>query len=218
MMPAGHPTANLLQTVNAMTNTRYTPIPTTAVVNDRKVLANDWGSLTKYDVTYTRSNGQQQQFNREAYDRGHGATILLYNPDLRTIILTSQFRMPAFLVGHHYELIEACAGLLDERDPIQAIRKEAEEETGYKLNDVTKIGEIFMSPGSVTERLHFFIAPFTHDMRIHEGGGVEAEGEDIKVLEIPVKDALEMIDDGRIVDAKTIILIQHLVIKGICLP
>lgn len=122
------------------------------------------------------------------------------------------------MIGHHYELIEACAGLLDEQDPIQAIRSEAEEETGYKLSEVTKIGEIFMSPGSVTERLHFFIAPFTREMRINEGGALAAEGEDIKVIELPINEALAMIDAGIIIDAKTIILIQHLVIKGICLP
>ncbi|MEH0875111.1 NUDIX domain-containing protein [Pectobacterium cacticida] len=201
-----------------MKKTTYAPLATTAVVNQQWVLANDWGTLTKYDITYTRSDGTEQRLIREAYDRGHGATILLYNSDSRTVILTSQFRLPAFLVGHHYELIEACAGLLDDRDPIQAIRKEAEEETGFKLGDVTKIGEIFMSPGSVTERLHFFIAPYTHAMRIHDGGGLEEEGEDIKVMEIPLKDALQMIDDGHIIDAKTIILLQHVVIKNICKP
>ncbi|MEH0831963.1 NUDIX domain-containing protein [Pectobacterium cacticida] len=201
-----------------MKKTTYAPLATTAVVNKRWVLANDWGTLTKYDITHMRSDGTEQRLIREAYDRGHGATILLYNSDSRTVILTSQFRLPAFLVGHHYELIEACAGLLDDRDPIQAIRKEAEEETGFKLGDVTKIGEIFMSPGSVTERLHFFIAPYTHAMRIHDGGGLKEEGEDIKVMEIPLKDALQMIDDGQIIDAKTIILLQHVVIKNICKP
>ncbi|MDC7868122.1 GDP-mannose pyrophosphatase [Pantoea ananatis] len=201
-----------------MQHAHYTPVSTTATVNNQQILANDWGTLTKYDMTYVRSDGTEQRFTREAYDRGHGATILLYNRDDRTVILTSQFRLPAFLIGHHYELIEACAGLLDERDPIQAIRSEAEEETGYKLNEVTKIGEIFMSPGSVTERLHFFIAPFTREMRINEGGGLAAEGEDIKVIEVPIQEALAMIDAGIIIDAKTIILIQHLVIKGICLP
>ncbi|MFP9229337.1 NUDIX domain-containing protein [Pectobacterium cacticida] len=201
-----------------MKKTTYAPLATTAVVNQQWILANDWGTLTKYDITYTRSDGTPQRLVREAYDRGHGATILLYNPDSRTVILTSQFRLPAFLVGHHYELIEACAGLLDDRDPIQAIRKEAEEETGFKLGDVTKIGEIFMSPGSVTERLHFFIAPYTHAMRIHDGGGLEEEGEDIKVMEVPLKDALQMIDEGHIIDAKTIILLQHVVIKNICKP
>ncbi|NKI73455.1 NUDIX domain-containing protein [Dickeya sp. CFBP 2040] len=201
-----------------MKHALYTPVATTATINQQQILANDWGTLTKYDMTYVRSDGSEQRFTREAYDRGHGATILLYNRDDKTIILTSQFRMPAFLIGHHYELIEACAGLLDERDPVLAIKTEAEEETGYKLSEVTKIGEIFMSPGSVTERLHFFIAPFTRDMRVNDGGGIAAEGEDIKVLEVPIKEALEMIDAGTIIDAKTIILIQHLVIKGICTP
>lgn len=201
-----------------MMRTDFSPAPTTASINQETVLAHDWGKLTKYDMTHVRSDGTEQRFTREAYDRGHGATILLFNRDDKTIILTSQFRMPAFLTGHHYELIEACAGLLDERDAVQAIRTEAEEETGYKLGEVTKIGEIFMSPGSVTERLHFFIAPFTREMRVNEGGGVAEEGEDIKVLEIPMRTALDMIDNGQIIDGKTIILIQHLVIKGICTP
>lgn len=201
-----------------MDNTNYIPVSTTASIENQKVLANDWGTLVKYDITHTRGNGVKQHITREAYDRGHGATILLYNPEEKTVILTSQFRIPAFLSGHHFELIEACAGLLDKRDPVQAIRKEAEEETGYKLKDVIKIGEFFMSPGSVTERLHFFIAPFNHAMRVSDGGGVIEEGEDIKVLEIPMSQALNMIDQGEIVDAKTIILIQHLVIKGICTP
>ncbi len=201
-----------------MTDHLFKPTATMATINSTTILANDWGKLTKYDLTHTRTDGSEQHVTREAYDRGHGATILLYNAEYKTVILTSQFRLPAFLVGYPYELIEACAGLLDELDAIQTIRKEAEEETGYKLNEVTKIGEIFMSPGSVTERLHFFIAPFNHTMRINNGGGVEEEGEDISVLEVPIKHALDMIDNGQIIDAKTIILIQHLVIKGICTP
>lgn len=201
-----------------MANTKDFPCVTTATINSSQILANDWGTLTKYDMAFTRSDGSEQRLSREAYDRGHGATILLYSPDEKTIVLTSQFRLPAFLSGYNYELIEACAGLLDEREPLQAIKKEAEEETGYQLGEVTKIGEYFMSPGSVTERLHFFIAPFTQSMRVNTGGGVKEEGEDIKVLEVSMKDALKMIDDGIIIDAKTIILIQHLVIKGICTP
>lgn len=201
-----------------MANTKCFPCVTTATINSSQILANDWGTLTKYDMAFTRSDGSEQRLSREAYDRGHGATILLYNPGEKTIVLTSQFRLPAFLAGYNYELIEACAGLLDELEPLQAIKKEAEEETGYQLGEVTKIGEYFMSPGSVTERLHFFIAPFTQSMRVNKGGGVKEEGEDIKVLEVSIKDALKMIDDGIIIDAKTIILIQHLVIKGICTP
>jgi nudix-type nucleoside diphosphatase (YffH/AdpP family) len=187
-----------------------------AEILGQKTLANDWGILTKYDVKITRSDGSQQIFTRETYDRGHGATILLYNTEQNTIILTRQFRLPALVTGHPYDLIEACAGLLDQRDAIAAIREEAEEETGVKLRDVTKIGEIYMSPGSVTERLHFFIAPYEPTMRVSAGGGLHAEGEDINVLEIAFPDAMAMIEDGRILDAKTIILIQHLALKGLC--
>lgn len=187
-----------------------------AEIRNSRVLANDWGVLKKYDVRFTRSDGSVQEFTRETYDRGHGATILLYNSEENTIILTCQFRLPALVTGHEEDLIEACAGLLDERDAISAIRQEAEEETGFDLGEVTKIGEIYMSPGSVTERLHFFIAPFSHSMRTGEGGGVRHEGEDINVLEVPFTEAITMIDDGRIIDAKTIILIQHLALKGLC--
>ena len=120
------------------------------------------------------------------------------------------------VTGYQEDLIEACAGLLDERDAISAIRQEAEEETGVTVKEVTKIGEFYMSPGSVTERLHFFVAPFVNGMRTGRGGGVRHEGEDIHVLEVPFREALEMIEDGRIIDAKTIILIQHAALKGLC--
>jgi nudix-type nucleoside diphosphatase (YffH/AdpP family) len=185
-------------------------------IRNSQVLSNDWGVLTKYDVSFIRSDGAVQNFRRETYDRGHGATILLYDPKANTVILTRQFRLPAFITGHEEDLIESCAGLLDERDPILAIREEANEETGVEICNVTKIGEIYMSPGSVTERLHFFVAPFSRDMRKGEGGGVRNEGEDINVLEIPFAEALAMIDDGRIIDAKTIILLQHAALKGLC--
>lgn len=199
-----------MSTVNNATRASY------AKIHSSKILANDWGVLTKYDVSITRSDGTEQSFARETYDRGHGATILLYNPEDNTIILTRQFRLPAFVTGHEEDLIEACAGLLDERDAVSAIRQETEEETGFSLHEITKIGEIYMSPGSVTERLHFFIAQFSHSMRKGAGGGVRQEGEDISVLEIPFTDAFKMIDDGRIIDAKTIILIQHVALKGLC--
>ena len=158
-------------------------------IKGHRVLANDWGVLTKYELSFTRSDGTVQQLSRETYDHGDGATILLYNPDLNTVILTSQFRLPAYVTGYHEDLIEACAGLLDERDPVTAIKREAEEEIGFKIHEVTKIGEIYMSPGSLTERLHFFVAPYSRDMRTGEGGGVRDEGEVIGVLEIPFADA-----------------------------
>jgi nudix-type nucleoside diphosphatase (YffH/AdpP family) len=185
-------------------------------IRGSRIIANDWGILTKYDITFIRSDGTAQEFTRETYDRGHGATILLYNPDENAVLLTRQFRLPAFVTGHEEDLVEACAGLLDQRDPISAIREEAEEETGVEVRAVAKIGEIYMSPGSVTERLHFFVAPYRHHMRKSDGGGVRHEGEDIKVLEIPFTEALTMIDDGRIIDAKTIILLQHAALKGLC--
>jgi nudix-type nucleoside diphosphatase (YffH/AdpP family) len=186
------------------------------VIRGSRILSDDWGLLTKYELGFTRADGTVQEISRETYDRGHGAVILLYNPDENTVVLTRQFRLPAHVAGYDGDLIEACAGLLDERDPITAIKHETEEETGFEIRQLTKIGEIFMSPGSLTERLHFFVAPYSRDMRTGEGGGVKDEGEDIGVLEIPFADALAMIDDGRIIDAKTIILLQHAALKKLC--
>jgi len=195
---------------------RSTPRPETApraIVRKREVLADDWGVLTKYTLSYRRSDGEWQDITRETYDRGHGAVVLPYNQDRGTIVLTRQFRLPAFVTGHDDDLIEACAGLLDERDPEEAIRKEAEEETGMTLGRVEKIGAFYMSPGSVTERLHFFVAPYSHPVETAAGGGVHHEGEDIHVFEVPLTEALAMIGDGRIIDAKTIMLIQHLALR-----
>lgn len=182
----------------------------------RTVLADDWGVLTKYDLSYKRRDGSTQAITRETYDRGHGATILLYHPERGAILLTEQFRLPAFVTGHSGQLIEACAGLLDERDPETAIRQEAEEETGVRVGQVERVGAYFMSPGSVTERLHFFVAPYCDDMQVGPGGGVRTEGEDIRILEISLDEALAMIGRGEIIDAKTIILIQHLIISRLC--
>jgi GDP-mannose pyrophosphatase NudK len=179
-------------------------------ITGKRVLADDWGKLTKYDIVFTRNNGSRQALTRETYDRGHGAVILLYNTEQNTVLLTRQFRFPAFVTGHEEDLIEACAGLLDERAPVTAIREEAEEETGVKVEAVTKIGEFYMSPGSVTERLHFFIAPYSRKMWVGDGGGVKSEGEDIVVMEVPFPEAMRMIDDGRIIDAKTTILLLQL--------
>lgn len=184
-----------------------------AIIRKRETLSDDWGVLTKYTLSYRRSDGKWQDMTRETYDRGHGAVVLPYNPKRGTIVLTRQFRLPAFVTGHSDDLIEACAGLLDKRDPEEAIRKEAEEETGMTLGQVEKIGEFYMSPGSVTERLHFFVAPYTNAVATGANKGVYEEGEDIHVMEIPLMQALTMITDQRIVDAKTIILIQHLALR-----
>jgi nudix-type nucleoside diphosphatase (YffH/AdpP family) len=185
-------------------------------IRETQVLSDNWGILTKYQFDYLRADGMVQTLTRETYDRGHGAVILLYNAENGTVVLTRQFRLVAHVNGHHEDLIEACAGLLDERDPETAIRHEAEEETGFRVGDVTKIWVVFMSPGSVTEKLHFFVAPYTTEMQAGTGGGVVAEGEDIAVMEVALSDALAMIDKGEIVDAKTIMLIQYAALKGLC--
>ena len=182
---------------------------------ENQTLANDWYLLKKYTFDLQRQNGQWQRQSREVYDRGNGATLLLYNRDARTVILTRQFRFPTYINGHNGYLIETAAGLLDNMAAEQRIKAEAEEETGYQISHVEKVFEAFMSPGSVTEKLHFFIAEDSPENRVSAGGGIEAEGEDIEVLEMPIADALAAIDNGLIIDGKTIMLLYHMVVKGI---
>jgi nudix-type nucleoside diphosphatase (YffH/AdpP family) len=178
-------------------------------IHDVQLLSDDWYVLKKTSFAWRRANGEWQTQSRETYDRGNGATILLYNLARGTVILTRQFRFPAFVNGHDDLLIETAAGLLDRLSPAERIREEAEEETGYRVRGVRKVFEAFMSPGSVTEKLHFFVAEYEPADRMSTGGGVAAEGEDIEVLELPFAEALAMIADGRIVDGKTIMLLQH---------
>ena len=141
-----------------------------------EVLSNNWYTLRKVTFTRQLSDGTWQQQSREAYDRGNGATILLYNIEQKTVILTRQFRLPTFVNGNPSGmLIEACAGLLDKENAEDCIRRETEEETGYKISDVRKIFELYMSPGSVTEILYFFVAEYSKDMKVNEGGGAEHE-------------------------------------------
>lgn len=182
---------------------------------DTTILSDDWYSLKKYTFELQRHDGEWQRQNREAYDRGNGATILLYNLEKRTLILTRQFRFTVFLNGHDGYLIETAAGLLDNMDPESRIKAEAEEETGYRVARPQKVFEAFMSPGSVTEKLYFYIAEYQPQDRTGDGGGIKDEGEDIEVLEMPFEAALRAIDDGLIVDGKTIMLIYHLALKGI---
>ena len=165
--------------------------------------------LNEVEFDYRRGNGEWQTQKREVFDRGHAATLLPYNVASRTVVLARQFRLPAYLAGHDDLLIEAAAGLLDNESPEIRIRAEAEEETGYRLGDIRKIFEAFMSPGSITEKLHFFVAAYEPHMRVGSGGGIAAEGEEIEVLELPIDQALAMIADGRIADAKTIMLLQY---------
>jgi nudix-type nucleoside diphosphatase (YffH/AdpP family) len=178
-------------------------------IREITTLSDDWYVLKKTVFDYQRRDGTWQTQSRETYDRGNGAAILLYDPDRRTVILTRQFRYPAFASGWTELLIEAPAGLLDDASPEARIRAETEEETGYRVQDVRKIFEAFMSPGSVTETLHFFIGRYAPADRIAAGGGLAAEGEDIEVLEVTIEAALDMIRSGAIRDAKTIMLLQH---------
>lgn len=181
-----------------------------------EVLSSNWYVLRKITYEYLKKDGNWQTQNREAYDRGNGATILLYNKSTGHIILTRQFRLPTFINGNpDGMLIEACAGLLDKDNPEDCIRRETEEETGYKITAVRKIFEAYMSPGSVTEILYFFVAEYTKDMKVNEGGGVAHEQENIEVLEIPFVKTVAMIDTGEIKDGKTIMLIQYAVINGL---
>jgi nudix-type nucleoside diphosphatase (YffH/AdpP family) len=173
-------------------------------------LSNDWYKLNKVNFDYQLISGKWQNQNRESYNRGNGACILLYNSKKNTVVLTKQFRMPSYLNGNDDGmLIEVCAGLLDEDDPISCIIKEVEEETGYRINDPIKVLEVYSSPGAVTEIIHYFISEYNSKMKISEGGGKEEETEEIEVLEIDFNSALKMIDNGIIKDAKTIILLQY---------
>ncbi len=178
-------------------------------VKDVQVLSNDWYVLKKTRFEHQRRDGTWQELTRETYDRGNGATILLYNLDRRSVVLTRQFRYPAFVNGHNGMLIEAAAGLLDDASPEDRIRAEAEEETGLRVSGVRPIFNAFMSPGSVTERLHFFVAAYTNDNKATDGGGNAAEGDDIEVLEMSIDDALAAIAAGSIQDGKTIMLLQY---------
>jgi len=198
-----------------------------------QVLSNNWGLVKKTTIELKRRNGEWQRQERETYDRGDGAGVLLYNRAQRTVILTRQFRFPVFAHGEHATrgdpgtrgdlgtrgdpgwLIEVVAGKLDGDHPVTTAKKEAEEESGYRVHDVELVMSAYMSPGSVTEKLSLFLAEYDADSKVSAGGGLEHEGEDIEVLELGIDAALEMIASGEIADAKTIMLLQHVRLKGI---
>ena len=182
-------------------------------ITSQELLSDNWYLLKKYSFDLRRRDGSWQAQTREVYDRGNGATILLYNTQQRTVLLIRQFRMPTFVNGHDGYLIEAAAGLLDNASPEERIRLEAEEETGYRIGHVEKIYSAFMSPGSVTERIHFFIGEYQPGDRVSEGGGLAEEGEDIDVLELGFDEAIAMVARGEIVDGKTIMLLQYLELR-----
>ncbi len=181
---------------------------------EKKVLSDNWYTLYKVIFDYRRKDGTWVQQMRESYDRGNGAAILLYNNDKDTVVLIRQFRMPSFLNGNDTGmLIETCAGLLDDNDPDTCIIKEVFEETGYRIDKVEKVMQAYMSPGAVTEIVHLYLGEYTDQMKENIGGGLVDEHEEIEVLELPFSEALNMIITGEIIDAKTIILLQHLALR-----
>jgi nudix-type nucleoside diphosphatase (YffH/AdpP family) len=176
----------------------------------KEVLSDQWYTLNRYTYEYEREDGRWETQQRESYDRGNGAAILLYNPEEKKVILTRQFRMPTYVNGNQDGMmIEVCAGVLEGQDPVACIRREVEEETGYRINHAEKVMEAYTSPGAVTEVMHFFIAPYDRNMKVGEGGGVADETENIEVMEVLFEEALAMIPAGEIRDAKTIILLQY---------
>ncbi|MGU7773683.1 NUDIX domain-containing protein [Burkholderia sp. MR1-5-21] len=179
------------------------------------VLSDDWYVLKKVTFDFRRRDGTWQRLSRETYDRGNGATILLCDPATGNVVLTRQFRMPVFVNGHDGMLLEAAAGLLDDATPDARIRAEAEEETGYRVRNVRKVFDAYMSPGSVTEKLHFFVGEYDASLRTGDGGGLADEGEDLEVVEMPLAAALHAIERGEIVDAKTIMLLQYVALHGL---
>jgi len=181
-----------------------------------QLLSEGWGEVRKSTFELQRRDGRWQQQVRETYDCGDGAAVLLYDPERRTVILTRQFRFPAWYNGDAEPwLVEAPAGKLDGDDPLACARKEAEEETGYRVHDLAQVAASYMSPGSVTERVWLFVGRYDAASRVSEGGGLRQEGEDIEVLELPFDEAMRMLERGEIADAKTIILLQHLALQGL---
>lgn len=177
---------------------------------EKKLLSDNWYTLNKYTYKYQKPDGSWETQEREAYDRGNGAAILLYNSKKKTVVLTRQFRMPTYVNGNDDGMmIEVCAGLLDGDNPADCVRKETEEETGYKISNVQKVFQTYMSPGSVTEILYLFVGEYDESMKIGEGGGAEDETENIEVLELGFDDAMKMVASGEIKDAKTIMLLQY---------
>jgi nudix-type nucleoside diphosphatase (YffH/AdpP family) len=185
------------------------------VVRDVELLASGWHVLRRTTLERRRPDGSWTTEQRETYDRGNGATLLLHDTARRTVLLSRQFRFPVYVNGHpDGMLLETAAGLLDDESPEKAVRREVEEELGVAVGEVEHVFDVWMSPGSVTERLHFFAAPYTAADRTGDRGGVAEEGEDIEIVELDFDAALGMIDDGRIADAKTIMLLQWAALRG----
>jgi nudix-type nucleoside diphosphatase (YffH/AdpP family) len=180
-----------------------------------ETLHEGWSRLKRATFDWLRGDGRWQELKRETYDRGDGVAVLLRDRTRGTILLTRQFRYPTYVNGHHGMMIEVCAGKLDGADPVTGIRHEIEEETGYAVTALTEVLQIFPSPGSVTERLHLFVGDYDASRRVAAGGGDESEGEDIELIEVTLDEALAMVAMGEILDAKTIILLQHAKLSGL---
>ncbi|TXG39889.1 NUDIX domain-containing protein [Seonamhaeicola maritimus] len=180
---------------------------------EHTLLSDNYYILNKVNFDYLMKSGIWVNQMREVYDRGDGAGILLYNKEKKTVILTKQFRMPTFLNDNENGfLVEIAAGMLDKDNPEACVIRETEEETGYRLKEVKKVYEAYSSPGVMTEKMHFFVGEYTDDMKVNEGGGLDSEHEDIEVLEIPFKEAVSMLNNGEIVDTRTIVLLQYTII------
>lgn len=176
---------------------------------DTTLLSDSWAHLSKITFDYLRDDGQWQRQVREVYNRGDGAAILLYNLERRTVVLIKQFRMPVYLNDNDGFMIEVPAGVLEQNSPESTVLSEAEQETGYRVTDLRKLFSAYVSPGSITEQIHFFCANYSDKDKVGEGGGLDGEGEDIEVMEVPFDDALEWIKAGQIEDSKTIVLLQY---------
>ena len=181
------------------------------------VLSEEWATLHRIDYDYQFKDGRWKTISRESYNRGNGTSVLLFNVEKQTVILTKQFRMPAYVNDEEDGMsIEVCAGALDKNeDPETCIIREIEEEVGYKVDEVKKVLECYMSPGAVTEKMYLFVAEYTDEMKVHSGGGLESEDEEIEVLEIPFVEAIQMMNQNKIIDAKTQLLLQYAQINGL---
>ncbi|MFN4143117.1 NUDIX domain-containing protein [Aestuariivirga sp.] len=176
------------------------------IIEKVEPLSHRWAKLDRYTILYTRQDGQADRLVREVHDHGHGATVLPYDARRGTVLLVRQFRLPVHLAEGQGFIIESCAGLLDGDDPALCAKREAEEELGFRITNLRHMATTYMTPGAVTERLAMFLADYDHEARIGEGGGHAHEGEDIEVLELPFAEMRRMVKDGRIVDAKTVML------------